>query len=539
MPKAHRFNWKLFLVVLISLAVLMGTGYGLHKWNRSGRAQKGLVSGQRAFELGQWSQAAHYLGIYIANTPNTPEKIPMIMQYAQAQLNSRPLTKGEITQAIESFRMIQRIETEFALPHLQRSQATEKLVELYLLRNIPEEAELIASRAMSEKPSPLLRRLYAKSLANQRKLQQGAKIYQALIQDHPDYISAYESMGILAELHRGEFSVPPQHWFDQAVNNNQASPLVYIARAEYLYRQHEMDQAKADLESAIALLSADDLAIHLRLIRALLQINVLENVEKYLAAAQKIKSDDQELWYLWALYALKSDDNQKQVSVAEKGLLALKNQPWDFLPSAIDLFFTAGEDVRGAQCVEQLRDKKVSLPIVAFFDGRFAQKRGDDYEALRFWNPALQQGLESAQLRLAMAQMALRLDNRYEASQYLRKILETQPNHFQARLELAKLLSKSENWTEVEQHAQIARQLDPQNLSATLLYLQARTHRLIQESVPLDSFLWQNMAREYETLQADFPDSLQLNISQIQFEVIHRRWPINENYNRAQKSIRH
>lgn len=524
MARERILNWKLLVVVLIGLAVFLGTGYGLHKWNRSNRAAKGLTDGQEAFSQSQWKEATYHLGIYIGNTPRTPEVIPVLLKHAHAQLNTRPLTKKSMSQSIESYRTIQRIENEFSVPPDKRSVAAEKLVEIYLIRKAPEEAELIAHRAMAINSTPLLRKLYAKSLVDQRKFQEGAIVYQALIEEFPEDIFAYEAMGKLTELRLEDFVLPPNQWFNQAVEKNPTSPLSHICRADYYYRHHDLDQAQADLKKAMSLDLSDEILIYLRLIKSLLQAKDLVNTEIYLIAAQKISPKNQKLWQFWALTALRSNDKEKQLAVAEQGLLALKNQRWDFLPSAIELYLSANEIDQAEKCLEQLREKKMFLPLTDYFSGRLAEIRGDYFQSLRDWNQALQLGLESPKLRLAMARIALKLGSNYEASQYLRKIIEDHPNHFKARLELAKLLFKSESWQEAEEHALVARQLEPDNLLASLLHLQSRVQRLVEKSVAFDSVLWQKISEEYLSLRLVFPESRELAIAQIKLEMGRHRY---------------
>ena len=65
MPRRY-FNWKLAIVLVISLVVLGVSAYGLRQWRRSGRAEEGLELGTKAYDEGRWENAADNLGRYLS-----------------------------------------------------------------------------------------------------------------------------------------------------------------------------------------------------------------------------------------------------------------------------------------------------------------------------------------------------------------------------------------------------------------------------------------------------------------------------------------
>lgn len=62
-----KINWKLIIVLVISLVVLGVTVYGLRRWNRLHRAEAGLELGNKAYEDAQWVEAAQNLGRYLTD----------------------------------------------------------------------------------------------------------------------------------------------------------------------------------------------------------------------------------------------------------------------------------------------------------------------------------------------------------------------------------------------------------------------------------------------------------------------------------------
>ena len=91
------FNWKLATVLVLALAVLIVTAFGLRHWRRSHLAEQGLTKGSQAFEKGQWEEAARGLGQYLARVP---DDVPILFKYAEAQLNIRPLKQANYVNSI-------------------------------------------------------------------------------------------------------------------------------------------------------------------------------------------------------------------------------------------------------------------------------------------------------------------------------------------------------------------------------------------------------------------------------------------------------
>ena len=189
------FNWKLAIVLVISITLLTVTALGLRKWRNANSAEKGLDLGNKAYEEQNWEEAAKGLGRYIAVNQNDVEAL---MKYADAQLKIRPTGANHIQQAAEAYRRILRVE-------LDNFEAAEQLTELYFLMGRYGDAELIAGRQLETNPNPELKRLYAIALARQRKFQEAAETLKNLCTENPDQVLAYETTGQLAEQHPEEF----------------------------------------------------------------------------------------------------------------------------------------------------------------------------------------------------------------------------------------------------------------------------------------------------------------------------------------------
>jgi len=475
MPRRY-FNWKLAIVLVIGLGVLSTTAVGLRRWHRDRRGEQGLQAGIEAYNQREWEQAAMNLGRYLAVEQSD---VPILLKYADAQLNIRPLKSNHLQQAIAAYRTVLRIDKA-------NCEAATKLVEIYLAMGMPGEAELIASRQISAASDPgrnglELRRLLALALAEQRKFNEAATQLKAILQEYPEQVTVYETLGQLAEQRPQDYPESAIHWFDQAITNNPFSALAYISRAGFHLRSEAKEKALADLQQAEKL-DLSDPAIRLRLAAEFINANVPDKAEQHLEAVQQTIPTDQSLWQTWAQLALKSLSKEKMLKVAETGLHELSWQPWEFMPTAAELFIRAGSLDRATECITKLKQQNIFPETTAFLQGLVADQKGQQFEAVKSWRRSIELGNKSAQVRLALASALWCLGDTQSAQQQLRTLISERPNSIEGHLALARLLAQADRWEEAAEHTAKAVQLSPENLDAGLMHLQAQIQSLATDS---------------------------------------------------------
>ncbi|MCK4752795.1 MAG: tetratricopeptide repeat protein [Planctomycetes bacterium] len=526
MSRRH-FNWKLAIILLIGLVVLGVTAFGLRRWQRSRRAEQGLVLGNQAYDEYNWEEAAKNLGRYVAVVQ---DDVPALLKYADAQLNIRPLKRNNLQQAIATYRTILRIDK-------RNSEAALILVEIYLQMGMSGEAELIAVRALEEnstlqKKSKMgtqtkqfleLRRMLAVTLASQRKFKEATKELKEIIKEHPEQILAYELLGQLIEQRPEDYSQKPLFWFDEAVKNNPSTAQAYLIRGAYHLRHGDKAKNIADLEQA----EQQDLsepAVRLRLAREFINANVFDKAEKHLLAVQKIEPANQILWQTWAQLALKSGSKTTMSKVAETGLKELSFQPWDFMPTAAELYIKCDELNLASDCINKLRQNDIMPTTTAFLEGLVADRKGYHYEAVKCWYKAMQLGDKSPRIRLALASTLTRLDDTLSALHQAQTLLSENPDFMGGRLLLARLLAQTGNWTEAKEYARQAMQFSPTNFEATLLYLQARIQLLATNETDKDSQVWQDVEQQLATLENATDGSLEVKLLQFQLAMLQKNF---------------
>jgi len=488
MPRRY-FNWKLAVVLLMGLVVVGVTAFGLRQWRRSNRAERGLKAGLKAYDEHDWDQAAKNLGSYLAVEQ---DDVPILLKYADAQLNIRPLKQNNLRQAMAAYRAALRVEKN-------NTEAATKLTEMYLGLRMPGEAELIAARYLKANQDLNLQRILAIALARQRKFDEAAKEMKNIIEDHPDQILVYEIYGQLAEQYPDDFTDPPDSCFNQAVKNNPSSALAYIIRAAFHLRSKDRTKALADLDQAEKLDVSEPL-IRLRLAGEFINAKVLDKAEKHLEAVQVLDPANQALWLIWAQYALKSQAEEKMLMVAENALKELSAQPWDFMPTAAELFIRCGRLEKAADCISKLREKDIAKETTEFLEGLLIERQGRAFEAVGSFRRAMQMGNKSPQVRLLLASALSQTGDTQSAMRSLRTLISENPDFFDGRLALARLLARTRNWAEAAEQAQQALKISPDSLDAALLSIQARIQLLAEQQTDKNSPVWQDIENRLAAL---------------------------------------
>jgi len=517
MPQRY-FNWKLAIVLVIGFVILGSIAFGLRQWQKANRAEQGLVLGNKAYDEQRWEDAANDLGRYLRAEQ---DDVPALLKYADALLKIRPSKRSNVQQAIGAYRAVLRADKN-------NYEAAMQLTEIYLMMGMAGEAELIASRQLEINDDPKLRRMLALAMARQRKFDESAAQLKAVIQEHPDQILAYETLGQLTEQRPEDFPDSPASWFDGAVNNNPSSALAYIVRAGFHRRSKDIAKALTDLEQAEQQ-DLSDPEVQLRLAEEFINADILDKAEEHLAAVQtatptdatlrssSLRSTSQNLWRIWALLALKSKSQEKMLKIAETGLEELSSQPWDFMPIAAELFIRGGRLDRAADCISEMNLKDVSPVTVAFLEGLLAAERGNLFEAVKYWQQSIGLGNTSSQVRLVLASTLSLLGNTQLALGNLRTLVSERPDLFIGRLALAEMLAQTGNWTEAAEHAATAMRLSPENLRPVLLYLQARMQILAVSSAGENEQMWQDIEKRLSELEKATNGALEVKLMQLQF----------------------
>lgn len=447
------FNWKLAIVLVVAAGVFFVAAVTLHRWQKSMRAEQALERGKKAYAQKNWDEAADQLGRHLAVDGKDTE---ILIKYAEAQMNRRPILGGNVQLAIQAYRAVLR-------DHPEDIETAKRLIDVYLNPQMISqsgvgEARLIAQRHLAVRDDPTLRRMLAQALWYQREYDAAAAELRKVIETDPCEIPAFEFMGRIAEL-RPETAGDPAKWFDEAVSKNPNSALAYTVRAAYYLRQDDTGKAIADLTRATAC-DLSDASVRLRVISEFITAGDWGRATEQLEALRATGPDELGLWVAWANLAVKQGEKEGMRRVAEDGMKALGAGAWDFMPVAVRLLILASDTVRkedgsyelSAQAtiddyLSQLRNKEISLPTVAYLQGLAAEKRGRLSEAVAHWQRTVSlPGVDDQTILMAHRGLAAafsRLGDYRSAISQLQLLLSKGPRNpndvILSQLELARL----------------------------------------------------------------------------------------------------
>ncbi len=475
------FNWTLAIVLVVAVVVFTGAVLALHRWQKSSRASNALPQGEQAYAQGNWEEAAEQFGLYI-EVRN--DDVPVLLKYAEAQVKRRPITARHIGHAITAYQSILRLNPGNA-------EAAKRLIELLLVArpspDSPREAEKVALEYLQTRDDPELRRMLAETLDQQGKYPEAAKTLMKLVKDRPDAVMAYEQLGKLAARRPGDVNAPAADWFDKAVAANPQSAMAYITRGEFRRALWRRDQALADFEQA-AKCDLSDLDVHLRLAQELILVQAFDKAKEHLALLQAKMPKKTSLWQSWAAAVLSTGTPEEKTRIAESGLRELAAYPWDFMPTAVELFVAANQPEKALECISRMRDQGLQPGLMTLLDGLVASSKGNLWEAASCWRDALGQGLKTyasagglgprMPMRLMLASTYEQLGDIQSASVQLQTLVTEDPRSFEGRMALARLMIRTRNWAGARDQAREVQRLipgyAPGYADAVLLEMRAR-----------------------------------------------------------------
>jgi tetratricopeptide (TPR) repeat protein len=511
------FNWKLATVLVVAVVVFGAATFSLHRWQKSTHAGQALPLGEAAYAKKDWDEACKQFGRYLAVNA---EDVGALLKYAEAQQNRQPITTSNLQQAVAAYRGVLRLQGD-------NQDAVRRLSELYLAMRMPGEAELITKRYLEERDDPMVRRMLAMALAQQRKFKEAAQELYGVIAKDSSQVLAYELMGRLAAQRPEDVNQPAAFWFDEAVARNPESALAYIARASFRAQAMKKDdqQTRVDLEQAQKC-DLSDIQVRLRLVGELINVNALDQAREHLKAIQATNPGEQALWLNWANLAARAGATEEMYAVAENGLKELAAQPWSFMPAAVDLYIRCGRYEKAAECLAQLRAKDIFSARVAYLDGLLAERRGELRKAVAAWQKALALDrtlpLPSlpAGTPIMLANAFMRLGDNLSALGQLRAVISINPASLDAHVALMRLLVQMKNWPEALEETRRVQQLAPGHIEAILLELQALAHALAASPATGQEKTWRMIDERLAQVEKAGANALQVKLLQAQIAVI-------------------
>lgn len=510
MKRSRRINWNFLIVFVLGLMAVTLTVVGLWFWNKHMRAQRGLQLGLAAYENKQWDQASKYLGQYLAAI--LPEQdIEVLLKYAEAQINTRPLKKENLEQAMQVYHQILRIE--------ENKEARKTLIELYL-QSDPLEAERNAQQYLEGSFDSQIACYAARAQILQRQFQKAFDQLRGIIQKDPSCINAYLLLAQGAEESPEYFGKKPLEWLTQAIEVNPDNPLAYLYRARYLLRKGQSKSAAFDIEQA-ELRTSLTREQNLQLVSVYLLANQLQKARELLLTLQAEDSNDLILWNLWAQWALQNGSGEEMIRIAEGGLAAIQPDPYDFVSIAVELFIRARQWDQARLGIQTLTDRKERQEFISYLEGLLAEGQENWPKAIAAWRKVIASSTGDVNVQIKLAQALEETGDRTAAIQQLRTLLLQYPEQGMAHSLLAQWYAEAGRWTESLDHARQALQLLPEDSSLQKLLIEIKMQKARATNTP---FADEETSRIIQQLQSRDPDDPTLPFLRIQTSLQKRQF---------------
>jgi tetratricopeptide (TPR) repeat protein len=524
MARRRIINWKFILVILIAFGVLAAVAVGLRNWNRQNKSSQGMTEGLLAYDEARWDVAASRLSWYVYNTEDTPEKIPIILKFAESLMNTRPRSASELKDAVNAYKKIVRVEEDHGVPPESLSVAAEQLMELLILLNETTEAEKLGEKLLGWHSSLKVRRLHALVLAETDQPDRARQLLVDQIEQHADDIESYELLGRMNQQYAEAFEVQPRDWFDLAIEKNPDNALAYIARADFYADRKDMESSRTDMRKADRCENGGEPIALLKLANISHKCGDFMAARSYLDKAYVLEPENQVLWELKAKLSLAARDLEEMKVVAREGLVHQEKHRWDFMPTAIDLLIKADELAEAGAHVDQMHEEGIMPALANWFDGLIAEKQKNYEAALVHLDQAHQSGYRNPRLHLAIGRIAVKLNRVQQAIDNYREASVAYPTYIPTRMALANLMRRYGNWEGVEEQARIVLQHHPEHLKAHLFSIEAGMKRLVRMSMESDSRLWNVLEERLKALDQSTDGQINVQLLAVQMAILRERW---------------
>ena len=502
---------------------------------------EGYRLGEIAYNQQDWAEAAKQYGYYLGRD-NT--NIEILEKYAEANLNIRPRTPGNFTQALQSYRIIMRNDPDNA-------EAVKKASELYLASGSAGESELIIKDFLVEhSDSAELHPLLAASLAIQNKepelteamerypdyktsyyqalylqmikadkYNQAAELLKAIISEYPDEVKAYDLLSRTINTKPEMFDEDAFNWVNKAVEVAPENPEVYLNRARYYISKKQNSLAIDDINSAIKI---PDCSPDNKMIAASLYASA--GIDKYDIAggicAEIFSEDNENIGALQAManYAALENDKLKLIEIVDMGLEKLSpTHRWDFIPSAIEYYTAAGENDKAEKLISEVEKTNTMPEYISFWKGLIAHNLENTNDEIMLFTKAIQLGYDNIKIKQMLASAYEKNNNTQSAIMQLKLILNQNPDNISIMIKLAELYLKIDNFNETNRLLTRALELSPNNSRAILLSLNTLVRSADQKRLKEDTQYYSELMDKLSSYK--FGVSQPYQIKTIQFQL--------------------
>jgi len=555
--RCAKINVKVLIIVIIVTVALGASLFAARQIRRTLLSKMSLNAGNAAFEKKDWPAAYKNFQEYLGRNPDDVE---ILRKYAKARLSIRPIEGPNLNQAVAGYRRILQLDPS-------DQDAYDELIKLYsFMRNFQELAYIARNRIADDQNDWKATLKLAEALFGQNKTKDAKEELEKLIKDINDidadlpekHIEEYvRSCALMSQIILADISSEDKtkalKWLDQAVDYAPESPEsveAWASRARFYRAKSQIPgQSVEDVKSNLALalkdlektdaLGTEDPRIRLFLAEEWIAHGELDLAGDELQAADSlVKNLPQEKleeyffdineWtvarFLLAsrLAGLKGDAAGAVVLV-DDALKTLKDRRYraQVLPTAIMLYVVDPNRVLDAnECLDEYVDaiytqqgQSASRRTLPYFQALVARAEGDRYGVINALQRFVTSGASSPEVWGLLAEAFIRTDQNRRAVNAIIQYLRIRPQDPKMTLLLAKEYLKLGDWNKAFEKAKIAESLNPTDVDAKLLRIEANIN-ISAEDMENNTPDLQSLANELAQLRTENSDRVDIRILQ-------------------------
>ena len=538
-----KVNVKVLIILIVIIAAIVASLFAARQIRRSIYSKMHLEAGQKAFENKDWPAAYEHFKEYLGRNP---DDIEILKKYAEARLLIRPLEGNAIAGAVSAYRRVIRLNP-------QDETAYEKLAMLYTGIENFEELAYIARMRIENDPNNKKASIWlADALINLNKPDMAQQTLLNLMDNieklpgkYPEYIQACLQMSnITTSMDSSpQATAKALEWLNRAVDYDPESAEALVNRANFycetvvIYGVSQIDRlsaARKDLEAADKLGSENPKTLLLAgsqwltlgdLDKAAAEIQAVDNlsqesIEQYFLDIEGFKAAR---FVLASELVMRRGDVLQAVSLADEALKTLPEERHrvQILPTAISIYADAGKITEARRYLDEYLESlhkrgksQASTLRNTYLQAIVAMAEKKPYVVIDLLQPVVINNPSSPALWRLLAEAYAQANQTGRAVNALIKYQNFYPRNEQLSLQLAKEYSNLQDWKGMLSAAQQAESLNPSDINAKLLRIEADIHLAIEQSNTIDTAKLEKLSAELQELHQSQPDNVNIRMLQ-------------------------
>jgi tetratricopeptide (TPR) repeat protein len=539
-----KVNVNVLIILILITAAIVTSLFAARQIRRRVFSKMYLEEGKKAFDNKDWSAAYENFKEYLGRNP---DDLGVLKKYAEARLSIRPLDGDIIAGAVSAYRRILQLDP-------LDETAYDKLAMLYTNIGNFEELAYIAQMKLENVPNDKKALLWrADALFNLNKVDEAQQVLlklipediEALSDNCPEYVQACLRM---SNINTSKDSSPQAaakalEWLDRAVDYAPESAEALVNRARFycetsaisgLSRSDRLAAARKDLDAVDSFGTENPQILFLagslwlgmgELDKAAAEIQSVDNlsqetIEKYFF---DVKGSMVARFLLACELAVRRDDIMQAVSLADEALKILTEERHriQVLPSAVRIYTAAGKVTEARSCLDEYLDSQrklgetqVSSLSSSYLQAMVAMAEGKPYLVIDILRPVVVNNASAAELWRLLAEAYSQTDQTRRSVSALIKYLSLYPRDGKMTLQLAQEYLKLQDWSRMFEAAQQAESLNPADITAKLLRIEADVHLAVEQSGSIDQTKLEKLSAELQELRQTQPDNVNIRTLQ-------------------------